>query len=113
MTPHTIFMKDTCTISAKTPASPLLTDRGDTIIAVARYGKGTVFATVDPWLYNEYTDGHRLPASYDNYSAAKELVRWILSRLPLGSAWFKRRGSGGTQEFEHLAVEFMTSEVFP
>jgi unsaturated rhamnogalacturonyl hydrolase len=79
---HTIFMKDTCTILAKAPASPLLTDKGDTIIAVARYGKGTVFATVDPWLYNEYTDGHRLPASYDNYSAAKELVRWILEQIP-------------------------------
>jgi unsaturated rhamnogalacturonyl hydrolase len=79
---HTIFMKDTCTISAKTPASPILTDEGDTIIAVARYGKGTVFATVDPWLYNEYTDGHRLPASYDNYSAAKEFVRWILKQIP-------------------------------
>jgi len=51
------------------------------MIAIARYGKGTVFATVDPWLYNEYTDGHRLPASYDNYSAAKELVRWILEQI--------------------------------
>ncbi len=79
---HTIFMKDTCTISTKAPASPVLTDKGDTIIAVARYGKGTVFATVDPWLYNEYTDGHRLPASYDNYSAGKELVRWILEQIP-------------------------------
>ena len=78
---HTIFMKDTCTISAKAPAAPVLTDKGDTMIAIARYGKGTVFATVDPWLYNEYTDGHRLPASYDNYSAAKELVRWILEQI--------------------------------
>ncbi len=25
-------------------------------MATAKYGKGTVYAMVDPWLYNEYTD---------------------------------------------------------
>ena len=51
-------------------------------MAVAKYGKGTVFAVVDPWLYNEYTDGRKLPAEYDNYAAGKELVRWVLAQIP-------------------------------
>jgi len=28
-----------------------------------------VFAVTDPWLYNEYTDGRKLPADYDNFAA--------------------------------------------
>ena len=79
---HTIFMKDTCTISASGPAKPVLQDSGDTILAVAKVGKGTVFASVDPWLYNEYTDSHKLPVMYDNYAAGMELVRWILKQVP-------------------------------
>jgi len=80
--PHTIYMKDICTISVSSPAISLLGDRGDILMASAKYGKGTVFATVDPWLYNEYTDGRKLPAEYDNYAAGRELVRWILSQVP-------------------------------
>jgi unsaturated rhamnogalacturonyl hydrolase len=41
-----------------------------------------VFATVDPWLYNEYTDGRKLPAEYDNYAGGQELVRWLLGQVP-------------------------------
>jgi unsaturated rhamnogalacturonyl hydrolase len=81
---HTAFMKEICTISIKSPAAALLRDRGDILMASARYGKGTVFATVDPWLYNEYTDGRKLPAQYDNYAAGKELVRWFLAQIPRG-----------------------------
>jgi unsaturated rhamnogalacturonyl hydrolase len=75
-------MKEICTISVKSPATEQLRDRGDILIATAKYGKGTVFATVDPWLYNEYTDGRKLPVEYDNYAAGKELVRWILQQIP-------------------------------
>ena len=77
-TPHTAFMKEICTITATSPASSVLKDRGDTLIAIARYGKGTVFATVDPWFYNEYTDGLMLTQDFDNFATARELVRWIL-----------------------------------
>jgi unsaturated rhamnogalacturonyl hydrolase len=80
--PHTAYMKEICTISAKSPAVPALCDRGDILMATAKYGKGTVYATVDPWLYNEYTDGRKLPAEYDNYAAGKELARWILEQTP-------------------------------
>jgi unsaturated rhamnogalacturonyl hydrolase len=84
--PHTAYMKEICTISVKSPATAILRDRGDILMAAEKYGKGTVFATVDPWLYNEYTDGRKLPAEYDNYAAGKELVRWILAQIPRGPA---------------------------
>ena len=49
---------------------------------MAKYGKGTVYAMVDPWLYNEYTDGRKLPAMYDNLAGGEELVRWALKQVP-------------------------------
>jgi unsaturated rhamnogalacturonyl hydrolase len=79
---HTAFMKEVCTISVQPPSVSVLRDHGDVLMAIARYGKGTVFATVDPWLYNEYTDGRKLPAAYDNYAAGQDLVRWILAQVP-------------------------------
>ena len=80
--PHTLYMKEICTITTNSPARPVLRDRGDILMATASYGKGKVFATVDPWLYNEYTDGRKLPAEFDNYAAGRELVRWILQQVP-------------------------------
>jgi unsaturated rhamnogalacturonyl hydrolase len=76
-------MKDTCTISVKNPATSLLQDKGDIMMATAKYGKGTVLAVVDPWLYNEYTDGRKLSQQYDNFAAGKELVEWLLKSTPL------------------------------
>jgi unsaturated rhamnogalacturonyl hydrolase len=81
--PHTLYMKDTCAISLREPAIALQRDRGDVIMATAKYGRGTVFAAVDPWLYNEYTDGRNNPQIYnqfDNFAGGKELVRWLLKQ---------------------------------
>jgi len=80
--PHTAYVKDVCTISVSGPAHAALTEGDDIFMAMAKYGKGTVYAMVDPWLYNEYTDGRKLPAMYDNYAAGKELVRWVLEQVP-------------------------------
>ena len=84
---HALYMKDTCTISLTGPATALLRDRGDILMATAKYGRGTVFAAVDPWLYNEYTDGRKNPRIYgqfDNFAGGKELVRWLCSvAMPL------------------------------
>jgi unsaturated rhamnogalacturonyl hydrolase len=51
-------------------------------MATAKYGKGTVFAVVDPWIYNEYTDGRNLPPEYDNFGGATELVNWLVKQVP-------------------------------
>jgi unsaturated rhamnogalacturonyl hydrolase len=76
---HRAYMKDTSTISVKAPAKAALVDRGDAMIAVAKYGKGTVFAVVDPWVYNEYTDRrNHLPVEYDNFDAAIDLAGWAV-----------------------------------
>lgn len=82
---HTIYMKDTCAISLKAPAAALFRDRGDVVMAAAKYGRGMVFATVDPWLYNEYTDGRKNPKIYSqfgNFAAGHELVHWLLLQIP-------------------------------
>jgi unsaturated rhamnogalacturonyl hydrolase len=84
--PHLLYMKDTCTIAPKGKARALLTDRGDVMMAAAKYGKGTVFAVVDPWVYNEYADGRKLPPEFDNLQGARELVAWLLRQLPPASA---------------------------
>ena len=81
--PHTLYMKDTCAITLRKPAVALLRDRGDVVMATTRFGRGTVFAAVDPWLYNEYTDGRNNPRIYDqfdNFAGGQELVRWLIEQ---------------------------------
>jgi unsaturated rhamnogalacturonyl hydrolase len=79
---HTFFMKDTCTLSLIPPAVAVLQDKGDTLMATAKYGKGTVFAVADPWVYNEYADGRNLTPEYDNLAGAIELVNWLVKQVP-------------------------------
>ncbi len=94
--PHTIYMKDTCAISLQGVAVALLRDRGDVVMATARYGRGTVFAAVDPWLYNEYTDGRKNPAAiysqFDNFAAGKALVQWLVQQRPQSPSPAKQKG---------------------
>lgn len=81
-TAHKIFMKDVCSIGLKYPAKAALKNsNGAVIIATAKYGKGTVFAVGDPWLYNEYTNG-RLPADFENDKAANDLAEWLIRQVP-------------------------------
>lgn len=83
--PRVLYMKDTCTIAVSGAARPLLIDKGDVMMAAAKYGKGTVFAVVDPWLYNEYTDGRKLPPEYENLAGAQELVEWLARQAAASS----------------------------
>jgi unsaturated rhamnogalacturonyl hydrolase len=78
-TSRTLFLKEVSTLQVSHRARAVLEDRGDKIMAVARLGKGIVFVIGDPWLYNEYTDGRRLPAEYDNYKAMVDLTLWLIS----------------------------------
>lgn len=85
-----IYQKEISTISLKAPAAAVL-KKGDVVIfAVAKIGKGTVFATGDPWLYNEYTDGRKLPMEYENFKAAQELVSWLIKQVPSKKASVKK-----------------------
>jgi len=75
-----IYMKEVSSITVTPPAQPLLAENGVVLMATARVGKGMVFAVGDPWLYNEYIDNRRLPASFENLKAAENLVGWLLDQ---------------------------------
>lgn len=75
-----LYIKELATLQVSNPATTILTKEGKNIMAVAKYGKGTVFVLGDPWLYNEYVDGRKLPADFDNYKAAVDLVKWTLTQ---------------------------------
>jgi unsaturated rhamnogalacturonyl hydrolase len=77
--PHKAYLKEICTIKVSGPAKAVVTDQGDVLMAVAKYGKGTVFAVTDPWVYNEYVDRrNRLPVDYDGFAAAIDLAGWAV-----------------------------------
>jgi len=77
-----VYIKDISTLKVISPAKSGLTDKGDVIIATAKYGRGTVFAVGDPWFYNEYTDGRKLPADFQNFEAANDFVNWLVEQIP-------------------------------
>lgn len=81
-TARKLFVKELSVLSLKSPAQSSISAEGDVIIATAQYGKGTVFAIGDPWLYNEYVDGRKVPIElgYQNFNATKDLAKWLLSR---------------------------------
>ncbi len=74
------FMKETSSITCQFPAEPVLVENGDVFIAQAKYGKGFVLAIADPWLYNEYINHAHLPTDFDNLTAAKNLVEWLMNK---------------------------------
>lgn len=79
-TARELYLKELATLTLTRPAEPALEDKGAVVMAVSKVGRGTVFAVGDPWLYNEYVDGRKLPPEFDNYKAAKDLSRWLLER---------------------------------
>jgi rhamnogalacturonyl hydrolase YesR/lysophospholipase L1-like esterase len=76
-----IFIKEYSSLRVTKPAQTLFqaSAHGPVVIAYSRVGRGQVLAVGDPWFYNEYMDGHRLPEGYDNAVAAGNLFRWLLS----------------------------------
>jgi unsaturated rhamnogalacturonyl hydrolase len=79
-TAQRLYLKEISTFTLTPPAKSVLDDKGDVIMAVAKLGRGTVFAVGDPWFYNEYLDGRKLPPTFDNYKAARALTRWLISQ---------------------------------
>ncbi|MET3503273.1 unsaturated rhamnogalacturonyl hydrolase [Mucilaginibacter rubeus] len=81
-TARKVYIKELSTLQLTSPAVSQLINGKDVIVATAKYGKGTVFAVGDPWFYNEYTDGRKLPPDYDNFKAANDLVGWLVKQIP-------------------------------
>lgn len=79
-TARNLFLKELSTQTLSATAKPVLEHDGSIIMSVAKVGKGTVFALGDPWIYNEYVDGRRLPAEYDNAKGATDLTLWLLQQ---------------------------------
>ncbi len=80
-TARKIYLKELCSLTLSANAKPLFSANGNTIIATTKYGKGTVIAVGDPWLYNEYCNG-RLTPDFQNDKAADDLVKWLFAQVP-------------------------------
>ncbi|TDX01110.1 hypothetical protein [Dinghuibacter silviterrae] len=81
-TPLLLYMKDVSSLHVDPPATAAIL-HGDTVLAAtARYGRGTVFAVGDPWIYNEYIDNHNLSPEFQNTQGAEAWVSWIRTRVP-------------------------------
>ncbi len=80
--PYQLYLKEISTLKLNAPARAAVEHNGDVVMAISKYGKGTVFAVGDPWLYDEYTDGRKLPAAYQNFQAGNELIEWLLQQVP-------------------------------
>lgn len=75
-----LYMKEISTLKITGKADIILTLNNAPIVATVKYGKGTVFALGDPWLYNEYTDGRKMNGLFQNFTAAQELSAWLLTQ---------------------------------
>jgi len=85
------YVKELATLHLQAPAKAVVEQDGKTIMAVSKWGRGIVFAIGDPWLYNEYVDGRKLPPGFQNYEAASDLVQWLLRQAPATKMKSKRK----------------------
>jgi unsaturated rhamnogalacturonyl hydrolase len=79
-TARDLYMKEISTLKVSGKAQTILTLNNEPIVATVKYGKGTVFALGDPWLYNEYVDGRKMNGLFQNFQAARELSAWLLTQ---------------------------------
>lgn len=75
-----IYIKELSILRLTKPAQAVITNDNDIIMGMSKYGKGIVFAVGDPWLYNEYTDGRKIDASFQNFETGKDLAKWLLKQ---------------------------------
>lgn len=76
--PYKLYLKEISSLKVYAPAVPVLGINNLNVMATAKYGMGKIFALGDPWIYNEYLDGRKLPADFQNYPAAHDWVKWLL-----------------------------------
>lgn len=75
-----LYVKEYSSLNVSSPAKTVLKSGENNLMAVAKYGKGTVFALGDPWIYNEYVGGKKMPADFVNYQAAEVWAEWLLKQ---------------------------------
>ncbi|MGR3811998.1 glycoside hydrolase family 88 protein [Jiulongibacter sp. NS-SX5] len=75
-----VYIKELVTINPSSESTTLLKKGDDHIMVTVPYKKGHVTVIGDPWLYNEYVDGRRIPDRYQNFQAAKDLAKWLLTK---------------------------------
>lgn len=73
-----VYIKELATISPVKPVKKVLVKNGHIIAVTAHYGQGIVFAVGDPWFYNEYVNGRKLPETFQNVEAMQELTEWLI-----------------------------------
>jgi unsaturated rhamnogalacturonyl hydrolase len=78
-----LYIKEYCSLTLKDPARPIITHGNDVVGATAALGKGTVLVIGDPWLYNEYVDGRKLPEDFDNHQALRDIVQWTIAKAKM------------------------------
>ena len=73
-----LYIKELVTLKTSKKVKKVAVKGKDVIMASADYGKGRVFVIGDPWIYNEYLNGRKLPSDYENFDAATSLAKWLL-----------------------------------
>jgi unsaturated rhamnogalacturonyl hydrolase len=66
------YLVEVAPLKLVAPAESILSDKGTDIMALARVGRGVVFAVGDPWLYDEYIERN------DNARIATNLFTMLL-----------------------------------
>jgi unsaturated rhamnogalacturonyl hydrolase len=75
---YKIYVKEVSAMKLSAPAKAIAFANDKVVAAISAYGKGQVIAVGDPWLYNEYVDGRKLPFGFQNFEAMKQLADWAL-----------------------------------
>lgn len=76
--PNKLYIKEVVTLKTDKKAAIIAQKDKDVVIATTKFGNGKVSVIGDPWIYNEYLNGRKLPKDFTNYKAATELVKWLL-----------------------------------
>lgn len=79
-TANKIYIKEYASQNLTGPAKAALMQGNNVVVSITKVGKGTVFAVGDPWFYNEYTDGRKIPKDFENYKAAEDVVKWAIDQ---------------------------------
>jgi unsaturated rhamnogalacturonyl hydrolase len=70
----TFYIVDMCNLTITAPAKSVFTFQGSVLMATALKGKGKVFATGDPWVYDEHI------AAKDNIKGITQVMTWLLGQ---------------------------------